>query len=204
MTDSDHASEENTGLLDSVRKANSAWFEAVERSTAEMGSQDLLILVWGPGKTTSTQNFDKRMQIVEHLRSLSSHNHVVTSELLDEEQPELLEAFPDIFDREEYHARIADVVLMLLISPQQTGVQTEIVLLKRDPRLTAKAQLFMPSDWDKDNLLAQAVNNFPEAQTTRLTMAQIRDCHIIRSSCERHLNQLRAQRFLDKLRLERY
>jgi hypothetical protein len=179
-----------------------AWLSSLSADLAAKDKIDLFILVWGPGSSTSNKNFDKRMQILEHIQALSTFNHVTTSEMLDEQVPAMVEAWPNAFEREEVQARRADVIFMLLLSSHQTGVQSEVVLLGRDEALTRKAHLFMPTDWDRNDMLAQAVNNFPEHQVTRLTMNQIQECQVIRSFCEKFLADVRAQRYLRERRLQ--
>jgi hypothetical protein len=151
-------------------------------------------------------NYDKRMQLVAHLQNLSSANDVATSEQLDELVPQLVTEIPVLQEREEIHARRADVIFVLLVTEDQvTGPQAEIVAIRADRRLRAKTWLFLPHDWDwkKAGYLSKAVTDFPEERKKRYTLKQIRDCNMMRSFCEEKLSELRSERIMEQERARR-
>jgi hypothetical protein len=144
------------------------------------------------------------MEIVEHIAKSSTNNQAVTTEMLDEALPDLKASFPKVLDREEIHARKADIVFLMLLSPEQTGVQGEIVMISHDKGLKSKSWLFLPKRWPRESFLTQAVSDFPNERKLQLTFPQIRECLRIRSFCDEKLAELRSEKQLESLRFKAF
>jgi hypothetical protein len=194
-----------TGIREGLRQEAESWVTALQDISERVNAVPVRVLFWGPGRY-SKQNYDKRMQLVAHLQRMSAPNDVATSEQLDELVPQLVAEIPVLQDREELHARRADVIFVLLVSEDQvTGPQAEIVAIRSDRRLRAKTWLFLPHDWDweKAGYLSQAVSDSPNERKKRYTFRQIRDCNMMRSFCEEKLREIRAERIMEQERARR-
>lgn len=193
--------EVETGLLDQYEAQFTDFKSGLQAHAEELENTLVKVLFWGPGEY-SKQHYEKRMQIVDHLRGSATANDVFTSELLDDEGPQLLKDL-SLRDREELHAQEADLIFILLVSEKQvTGPDSELLSFGHEKRFRDKMWILLPKDWKKAGYLAEGVKAFPEERKKRYTFKQIKDCKRIRSFCDEKIKEVRGQKFMEGQRIQ--
>jgi len=179
--------------------------EKVRRAQSEIGAK-VYVLVWGPGIQTKQRHwYEKRLNIIGHLRELNKNYEVWTSEdiLLEvgatgAKNLEELEAG----SRELVHAREADLIVALVLgSPEkQPGIYRELQLVSVKRDLRDKTYIFLPDQPSyRRHFTSGVVKNFREDHIFALPWEVLKDCYQVRSRCGFLAEQELKQKLLDTM-----
>ena len=160
------------------RSANNALFDMVARTT-------VLVLVWGPAESWG-KYYEKRIQIIDHLRDSNPNNDVAMSEDLMKQDPRFEEM--KLTDAELFHLRSAQIAFLLIVDERRvTGVQAEVLTFERSADFRQKAWLLKPKVSQKQakraGYLQQGWVNYDPARCLVYTPEEFEDCTKIRAFC---------------------
>ncbi|MEX0597545.1 MAG: hypothetical protein WD512_13720 [Candidatus Paceibacterota bacterium] len=175
----------------------STWLDDENRVRDRYHKENLKLLIWGPGKPekgSSNKFYDKRVQMKEILREKFPFAEVYFSE--DQEMRDLSKDIIGELNKEAYQAKIADAIIILLVS-RGSNLELDYFVPKYD-WFPKKTYILIEEKYhETKGLVKDVLERLKPDQIIPFTEKELDECKVAKGHTLRFAKTIACMRYLD-------